>query len=92
MAAGLPVVTTAVNGASEILQDGVSGFIVDDPQDDARIAARMEALLCADTRRRIGEEARRVAAALTPERNTAETLSVLEAAWRKKTGSGEDAR
>ena len=92
MAAGLPVITTEVNGVSEIMQDGVSGFIVDDPQDDARIAARMEALLCADTRRRMGEEARRAAAAFTPERNTTETLSVLEAAWRKKTGSGEGAR
>ena len=92
MAAGLPVITTAVNGASEILRDGVSGFIVDDPQDDARIAARMEALLCADTRRRMGEEARRAAEGLTLERNASETLSVLEAAWRKKTGSGEDTR
>ena len=92
MAAGLPVVTTAVNGASEVLRHGVSGFVVDDPLDDAGIAERMERLLSVDTRRRMGEEARRAASALTPERNTAETLSVLEAAWREKAGLREDAR
>jgi UDP-glucose:(heptosyl)LPS alpha-1,3-glucosyltransferase len=91
MAAGLPVVTTAVNGASEVLRDGVSGFVVDDPQDDARIAERMQALLSADTRRRMGEEARRAAEGLTLERNASETLSVLDAAWREKAGLRGDA-
>jgi UDP-glucose:(heptosyl)LPS alpha-1,3-glucosyltransferase len=91
MAAGLPVITTAVNGVSEVIRNGVSGLVVDDPMDDAGIAARMEALLCADTRRRMGEEARHAAEGLTPERNAEETLSVLEAAWRKKTGLREDA-
>jgi UDP-glucose:(heptosyl)LPS alpha-1,3-glucosyltransferase len=92
MAAGLPVITTAVNGASEVLRDGVSGFVVDDPGDDAGIAERMERLLSVDTRRRMGEEARRAAEGLTPERNAAETLSVLEEAWRKKAGPGGGAR
>jgi len=91
MAAGLPVITTAVNGVSEVIRDGVSGFVVDDPMDDGGIAERMEWLLSADTRRRMGEEARRAAEGLTPERNAAETLSVLEEAWRKKAGLREDA-
>jgi UDP-glucose:(heptosyl)LPS alpha-1,3-glucosyltransferase len=91
MAACLPVITTAVNGVSEVIRDGVSGLVVDDPMGDAGIADRMERLLSVDTRRRMGEEARRAAAALTPERNAEETLSVLEAAWRKKTGLREDA-
>ena len=92
MAAGLPVITTAVNGVSEVIRDGVSGLIVDDPMDDAGIAERMQRLLHVDTRRRMGEEARRAAEGLTPERNAAETLSVLEEAWRKKAGPGGGAR
>ena len=31
MACGLPVITTKLNGASEIIEDGVSGFVVDSP-------------------------------------------------------------
>jgi UDP-glucose:(heptosyl)LPS alpha-1,3-glucosyltransferase len=92
MAAGLPVITTAVNGVSEVIRDGVSGFVVDDPMDDAGIAERMERLLSVDLRRRMGEEARRAAEGLTMERNAEETLSVLEEAWRKKTGPGGRAR
>jgi UDP-glucose:(heptosyl)LPS alpha-1,3-glucosyltransferase len=92
MAAGLPVITTAVNGVSEVIRDGVSGLVVDDPMDDSGIAERMERLLSVDSRRRMGEEARRAAEGLTPERNAAETLSVLEEAWRKKAGPGGGAR
>ena len=92
MAAGLPVVTTAVNGVSEVIRDGVSGLVVDDPMDDAGIAERMARLLSVDTRRRMGGEARRAAAALTPERNAEETLSVLDAAWREKAGQARGMR
>jgi len=86
------VITTAVNGASEVIRDGVSGLVVDDPMDDAGIAERMERLLSVDTRRRMGEESRRAAEGLTLERNALETLSVLEEAWRKKAGPGGGAR
>ena len=92
MAAGLPVITTAVNGVSEVIRDGVSGLVVDDPMDDAGIAERMARLLSVDTRRRMGEEARRAAEGLTLERNAAETLSVLEDAWRKKADPAGRAR
>jgi len=88
MAAGLPVVTTAVNGAAEVIRDGESGFVLPDPQDDALLAERMMALLDGDLRRRMGAEARRAAESLTPERNVAETLAVLARAWAEKTAAG----
>ena len=78
MAAGLPVVTTAVNGASEVLREGESGFLLEDPFDAAALADRMEKLLSSDLRRRMGEQARRVAEAYPVERNTRETLEVLD--------------
>ena len=92
MASGLPVITTAVNGVSEVIRDGVSGFVVDDPMDDAGIAERMERFLSVDLRRRMGEEARRAAEGLTLERNVEETLSVLEEAWRRKAEPGGGTR
>jgi glycosyltransferase involved in cell wall biosynthesis len=83
------VVTTAVNGAAEVLRDGESGFVLPDPQDDALLALRMDDLLDGELRRRMGAEARRAAMPLTPERNAAETLAVLSRAWAEKTGAGE---
>jgi UDP-glucose:(heptosyl)LPS alpha-1,3-glucosyltransferase len=87
MAAGLPVVTTVVNGVSEVLQEGASGFLLEDPFDVAALANRMEKLLSSDLRRRMGEQARRVAEAHPVERNTRETLELLDSAWRARGGS-----
>jgi UDP-glucose:(heptosyl)LPS alpha-1,3-glucosyltransferase len=82
MAAGIPVVTTTVNGASEVLREGESGFLLEDPLDAPALADRMGKLLSPDLRRRMGEQSRLVAEFHPVERNTRETLDVLESAWR----------
>jgi len=86
-AAGLPVVTTAANGASEVFLEGQSGFLLEDPFDAAVLSDRMRKLLPSDLRTRMGEQARLVAESHPVERNTRETLEVLDRAWREKTGS-----
>ncbi len=87
MAAGLPVVTTTGNGASEVLREGESGFLLEDPFDAPALADRMGRLLSPDDRRRMGERARRAAEEHPVERNTRETLEVLDAAWRARVAS-----
>ncbi|NJD62960.1 MAG: glycosyltransferase family 4 protein [Deltaproteobacteria bacterium] len=84
MAAGIPVVTTRVNGVSELLRDGESGFLLEDPMDDAALAGRMEALFSEETRSRLGREARKAAESLPAERNTRETLQVLARVWKER--------
>jgi UDP-glucose:(heptosyl)LPS alpha-1,3-glucosyltransferase len=84
MAAGLPVVTTFASGASEVLSDGVSGFLLDDPLDGAALADRMEALLDPDTRHRMGAAARNAAESGPQERNVRQTVAVLASVWREK--------
>jgi len=86
MAAGIPVITTRVNGVSEILRDGESGFLLEDPMDDSALADGMEALFSRETRSRMGREARRTAERLPAERNVRETLQVLTRAWKERTG------
>ena len=86
MAAGLPVITTKVNGASEILEEGSTGFLLEDPVDAPTLADRMEALLAPDVRREMGEKARNVAEGFPTERNARETLECLDRIWREKTG------
>ncbi|MGE5247625.1 MAG: glycosyltransferase family 4 protein [Verrucomicrobiota bacterium] len=88
MAAGLPVVTTAVNGASEVLRDGESGYVIDDPLDVDALAERMERLLSPERREAMGAEARRAAETLTLDRNVSETLAVLSRAWAEKSAGG----
>ncbi|MBI4653530.1 MAG: glycosyltransferase family 4 protein [Nitrospirae bacterium] len=45
MASGLPVVTTAYNGASELIEDRIQGFIVNDPLDAKTFANRISTTL-----------------------------------------------
>lgn len=45
LAMGLPVISTAFNGACEIMQSGREGFVLGDPADVAALAAAMKAML-----------------------------------------------
>ena len=85
MACGLPVITSAKNGGSQAIHDGVDGFILSDPKDFAALSR----LLCrlyddSDLRRSIGENAARTAQSYTWERNAGETLGFLTEALRLK--------
>ena len=86
MAAGLPVVTTCFSGASEVLRDGESGFVLSDPLDDAALADRMERLCRKDLREKMGAASRVKAESMSREKNVRETLAVLSEVWRGKTG------
>ena len=58
MAAGLPVVTSAVGGMLELVEDGRNGLLVP-PDDDSALASRIITLLTdAATARQLGEAAR----------------------------------
>ncbi|GBE05972.1 MAG TPA: glycosyltransferase family 1 protein [Nitrospirae bacterium] len=41
MASGLPVVTTSYNGASELIENGVHGYVIDNPLDAGAFAGRI---------------------------------------------------
>jgi glycosyltransferase involved in cell wall biosynthesis len=55
------VITTAMDGASELIADSQSGFVLPDPEDVPALAAQMRRLLDPATRRGIGAAARDVA-------------------------------
>jgi UDP-glucose:(heptosyl)LPS alpha-1,3-glucosyltransferase len=75
LAAGLPVVTSACNGAAEVIEEGINGIVVADPSD-------VEALVGAIEYWRTRPDVRPVPvkADLSLERNVRETLAVLELA------------
>ncbi|MCI0407149.1 MAG: glycosyltransferase family 4 protein [Acidobacteria bacterium] len=80
MAAGLPVVTSAANGAAELVEGTAADAILPDPLDVAGLADRLIPLLDADVRRTRGEAGRAVASGLSHQRMVEETALVCERA------------
>ena len=77
-ACGLPVVASRATGASELLSEGVDGYVLDDPADDATCAERLERLLDPARRRAMGEAARRLSLHHTLDRNCDALLAICQ--------------
>jgi len=79
MASGLPVIVSAAAGASELIEHGVSGVIIDTAWDTVAIAEWLE-LLCADGgfRENMGREARKKAEHYTWDDTALETMRVYQ--------------
>jgi UDP-glucose:(heptosyl)LPS alpha-1,3-glucosyltransferase len=75
LACGLPVVTTAANGVSELLTEGREGFIVADPADIGALGGALSRMLDAD-RAWMGQAARALAGTLTWERHVDAMLAI----------------
>lgn len=78
MAAGLPVVTSEANGASSLIAEGESGYVLKSPVDSRELAGRLGDLLDPERRRDLGSRAREQAEAFPWTRTVAETVRVLE--------------
>jgi glycosyltransferase involved in cell wall biosynthesis len=85
LASGVPVVTSAMAGAAELIRDGESGYVVADPEDDAAFAAAVDRVLADPAARAVmARGARAAVRELTWDVVAARTLevyrSVVEAA------------
>jgi glycosyltransferase involved in cell wall biosynthesis len=79
MAAGLPVVASSVGGLPELIEDGLTGYVVP-PADPATLAARLRHLvLHADLREAMGAAGRaRVQEHFSPQRMAAEIAAIYD--------------
>jgi UDP-glucose:(heptosyl)LPS alpha-1,3-glucosyltransferase len=85
MSCGLPVITSASNGGSEMITDGVDGLILRDAKDAAELAEMIRQLFThADLRWRLGENAARTAQQYRWERNARQTQALLEEVLARK--------
>lgn len=57
MASGLPVITSGMNGASEIIEQGIDGYVVEDPADWKGFSNCIGELLGKKTREMVSEKA-----------------------------------
>jgi len=76
-AAGLPVVTTAANGFSEIMTPGAEGEVIPEPDDIETLVAAIESWAAPEKRREAVPRIRAMAARFSVEANLDQTLSVL---------------
>ena len=79
-ASGLPLITTRINGVSELLNDGIDSLLISDPADADELAQQMHLLLDESLRKKIGSAARQTALKHTLQRNVEEMLAVYQEA------------
>ncbi|MGA2796841.1 MAG: glycosyltransferase family 4 protein [Thermoguttaceae bacterium] len=75
-ASGLPSLISREDGAAELLTDGLEGLLIEDPADADGLAAKMELMLDASLRERMGAAAVGLAAKHTLERNCREIFGI----------------
>jgi len=79
MASGLPVITSKIAGASEIIEDGLSGFVMEEAWDVDGIADRLRQLRdYPEFARNMGISARKVVEPFTWDKCAADTMLVYQ--------------
>ena len=87
MASGLPVITSRVAGAADVIIDEVNGLLLRDPSDVNDLAAKIELLLSdAKLRKTMGERARDTAEKLSWGRAAEKTLKVYNSVLYQERG------
>jgi UDP-glucose:(heptosyl)LPS alpha-1,3-glucosyltransferase len=84
IAAGIPVVTSVQNGASELLEEGITGTIVSNPADAATVSAAILKWI----RSRSGNRYKLDVSDFAITRNVTQTLELLEKVYREKREGG----
>lgn len=76
MAMGLPVITSRTNGSAELIEHGVSGWLLTDASDAVELSRLIEAAAEAGSRARVGEAARKAVEPWSWARHLADTLAL----------------
>jgi len=76
MAAGRAVVTTRFDGASDAIEEGVSGYVLDSPEEVGRLAECVSLLADAERRHRMGARALAAGAGATMRRHAERLIEV----------------
>jgi UDP-glucose:(heptosyl)LPS alpha-1,3-glucosyltransferase len=86
MACGLPVITSRVNGVSDIIEEGISGLIINDPTDPSEISEKISMMLDREKRRLMAENAYRKALACDMDGHHERVMKLYEEVMVQKRG------
>ncbi len=78
MVSGLPVITTKWDGSAEMIRDGESGFVLDNPANAEGMAGCVEKLRDKELRQRMGKEAATIAEQVSMARHAGEMMKLYE--------------
>jgi UDP-glucose:(heptosyl)LPS alpha-1,3-glucosyltransferase len=92
LACGLPVITTACNGASELMTDGRQGFVLTSPDAQGELVAALDHMADDDRRRMMAAEAEALGRAQTFEKHVASLLKVFQDVAAEKARRGTPGR
>jgi UDP-glucose:(heptosyl)LPS alpha-1,3-glucosyltransferase len=84
LACGLPVVTTRTNGASELIRDGINGFVVSNPDDVKGLSEAIMELMNPKLRSNMAENAFERVKHLTIEAHVKRVCQVYDEILREK--------
>lgn len=88
MACGLPVITSVFTGVSELIFDGVDGFVVREPRDTNALAELIQRLqMDAELRRKLGEAAARKTLDWTWDRHAVALMKLLRCKATERTSA-----
>lgn len=86
MACGMPIITTAQNGAAELIREGENGYIQQDPLDASELARSLGNCLDRETLSAMGGVAWQTSLPFTREKNMQETISLFNRLLQEKQG------
>lgn len=78
LASGLPVITTRYDGASGVIDDGIDGFVMQDPRDYGALARKITLFFDDEFRKRASIAAREKAEKYPAEKNCEEILKIYK--------------
>jgi UDP-glucose:(heptosyl)LPS alpha-1,3-glucosyltransferase len=88
LASGLPVLTSASNGASGIITQGTEGFVLGDPRDRKGLKKQISFFFDLEARQRASAAAQRLATQYSHERNYREMKNIFRYCASRKEGQG----
>jgi len=87
LACGIPVITTRQNGASELIEEGKNGFLVDTASDVKSIVEKVRLILPRQTREKMGKQAVHSVKDFTIEAHAAKVLKLFQEVLSEKKSS-----
>jgi UDP-glucose:(heptosyl)LPS alpha-1,3-glucosyltransferase len=78
LACGLPVITTACNGAGEVMTDGREGYVITAPDALGELVSAIDHMADEDARRAMSEHAARLGAEQSMHRHVSRLIKVFE--------------
>lgn len=86
MACGLPVITSKVNGVSDIITDGFDGLLLDAPADEAHITDKIAFILNGERRKEMAEKAYTLAQKYSMDRHMEKVMALYMEVVKEKSG------